>query len=313
MNNAVKYLRVSLLNQCNLACSYCKPKGSTSQVNRKTEPEEYEKAIGILHKMGVRKVRFTGGEPTLYRHLPQLVEFAKSLSNDMQVAITSNGLLLDSQASVLADAGLDSVNISLDTVDPELFTWITGSDSLEKVMRGIAKAIEYIPMVKLNCVVMAGINDHQAESMIRFADSLGVDIRFIEFMPTRHSSTTDTRFVSGADLRKSLPYDLEPITTALSSAARYFRSDQLNIKVGFIDPVSHSFCAHCDRIRLASDGNLYGCLFSGQNFNLLEVLRQGDEPAIAEIHRLVAAKEYAGCSPVGGNPDDLPSFVNIGG
>lgn len=313
MSNLIRYLRVSLINQCNLACSYCKPNSTKSPAVRRTAPSRFREAISLLHGIGIRKVRFTGGEPTLYKELPELVSFAKSLAGDMQVAITSNGLLLDRLAEPLADAGLDSVNISLDTTNRAKFTRVTGSDLLRQVMAGIEAAIRHIPLVKLNCVVMAGVNDDEAETMIRLADSLGTHIRFIEFMPTKLSSGHHNLFVSGSSLRNSLPFQLTLVRGQSSTAARYYVSDKLRIKVGFIDPVSHSFCANCDRIRLTSDGRLYGCLFSGKNFNLLQALEQGDEFASRQVRQLVAAKEYFGCAALNRRPDDLPSFVNIGG
>lgn len=313
MPNLARYLRVSLVNRCNLACSYCQPNGSESPSIKRTDPAIFMQAIGLLCKTGIRKVRFTGGEPTLYKDLPELVSFTKSLADNMQVAVTSNGLLLDRLAEPLAEAGLDSVNISLDTTDPEKFTRITGSDLLTKVIGGIEAAIRYIPQVKMNCVVMAGVNDDEVESMIRLADSLGVDIRFIEFMPAKNPNGHHNLFVSGASIRASLPFKLTRIDAPASAAARYYQSDQLGIRVGFIDPVSHSFCAQCDRIRLASDGRLYGCLFSGNNFNLLNALAKGEAAALQQVQQLVAAKQYLGCSAVNQRPDDLPSFVNIGG
>lgn len=313
MSNLARYLRVSLVNQCNLACSYCKPDGAESLSVKRTAPAKFREAISLLHKVGIRKVRFTGGEPTLYKELPELVSFAKSLSGDMQVAITTNGLLLDRLAELLADAGLDSVNISLDTNNRAKFTRITGSDLLHQVMAGIEAALKHIPLVKLNCVVMAGVNDDETETLIRLADSLGIDIRFIEFMPTKHSNGHHNLYVSGVSLRNSLPYQLTPVEGKSSAAARYYHSDQLQIKVGFIDPVSHSFCANCDRIRLTSDGRLYGCLFSGKNFNLLQALKQGEEFASRQVRQLVAAKEFLGCAAINQRPDDLPSFINIGG
>lgn len=314
MRNLARYLRVSLVNQCNLACSYCKPGGVQNPLVKKTAPGKFSQAIDLLHKIGIRKVRFTGGEPTLYKELPELVSFTKELSEDMLVAMTSNGLLLDQLAQPLADAGMDSINISLDTTDRDKFTCITGSDLFHKVMAGIEAAVKHIPLVKLNCVVMAGVNDDETERMIRLADSLGLDIRFIEFMPTKHDNDHHRLFVSGESLRASLPFELTEIAGKSSTAARYYKSDQLGIKVGFIDPVSHSFCALCDRIRLASDGRLYGCLFSGNNFNLLDALDEGPEAAMNQVEQLVASKEFLGCAAaVDQKLDDLPSFINIGG
>ena len=313
MNNQTRYLRVSLIDQCNLACSYCKPADHQKADRKQTDCDKFSGAIKTLSTIGIRKVRFTGGEPTVYRSLTKLIHETSSLSPEIQVAMTSNGLLLTKMAAELSCAGLGSVNISLDTLDRDKFKRITNVDALHRVIDGIHASQEHFDSVKLNCVAMTGVNDDEFEAMIRFADSIGVDIRFIEFMPTKHNNTHDARFISGATLRASLPFKLIPDATPKSSAARYYRSEELNIRVGFIDPVSHSFCGTCDRIRLASDGNLYGCLFSGNSFNLFDSLENGVETAISEVHKLVANKEFIGCQAVGKGRDNLPSFISIGG
>ncbi len=313
MSNPVRYLRVSLIDQCNLACSYCKPSGHHTTNRRQTDREKFAFAIQTLYTIGVRKVRFTGGEPTVYRELTELIKDTSLLSPVIEIAMTSNGVLLRKLAPLLAKAGLGSVNISLDTLNRDKFKQITRVDALHKVIDGIYASKESIQKVKLNCVVMKGVNDDEFERMIRFADKVGIDIRFIEFMPTKHNSNHDSRFISGGTLRASLPFALTLDKTPKSSAARYYRSEELKIRVGFIDPVSHSFCGSCDRLRLASDGNLYGCLFSGSSFNLFDSLNMGVESAIEEVHKLVANKEFIGCQAVGKGRDDLPSFISIGG
>ena len=312
MPDFARYLRVSLINECNLSCFYCKPAGTSGQPVKRISLSDIIKAVSLLHKLGVRKIRFTGGEPTLFKELPQLVSYAKSLSEDMHVAVTSNGLLLDRRAQSLAEAGLDSVNISLDTTDRDKFISITGVDKLDQVLKGIETTIKHVALVKLNCVVMAGINDHEAENMIRLADTLGIDIRFIEYMPTRQSTNFSERFVSGETLRNSLPFELIPVQGDSSAAARYYRTDRLRINIGFIEPVSHSFCANCNRIRLDSDGHLFGCLFSDRNINLVKALEDGEESALQQVHQLLAAKEFLGCT-FDNRTDNLPSFMNIGG
>lgn len=310
----VRYLRVSLLQGCNFNCFYCRPPAAdASSKNRLTAPEQFEKSIRFLHTLGIRKVRFTGGEPTLYKQLPELIASVKRFDRNITTAITSNGYLLGKLAPRLAEAGLDSINISLDTLDREKFSRITGVDALTQVLEGIRAARDCIPQVKLNCVIMKDVNQDEARQMIEFADDLGIDIRFIEYMPTRHNSSQCRGYLAGDHVRDELPYEFQPIQTASNSAARYYRAENLRVRVGFINPVSHSFCDDCDRLRLTADGNLYGCLFSGKAINLFELLEDNGEEALKRTNEFVASKVRAGCSLLSQNDDYLPSFLNMGG
>ena len=160
---------------------------------------------------------------------------------------------------------------------------------------------------------MKDVNETEARQMIEFADSLGLDIRFIEYMPTKHNSTQCRGYLPGDQLRENLPYVFHPIQTSRSSAARYYRSDKLRVKVGFINPVSHSFCDNCDRLRLTADGNLYGCLFSGRSINLFDLLENDSEEAFKKTNEFVASKVRAGCSVLSQDDDYLPSFLSMGG
>lgn len=308
--NKLRYLRVSLLTGCNLNCFYCRPDDQPEKEEVARRPlEMFEKAIGLLHKLGVEKVRFTGGEPTLYKQLRELIAFTRNLDDSTHIGLTSNGLLLGKLARELAAAGLNSVNISLDTSDATRFKRITGKDAFGKVVAGIDAALEHIETVKLNCVLMRGVNDCDTEALVRFADQRGVDIRFIEFMPSRSAPNRDQRYISGDEIRSRLPFDLTPVDSDPAAAARYYESSQLGIRVGFINPVSHPFCADCDRLRLASDGNLYGCLFSGRAVNLFDLQAMDPDAAAEAVAELVRSKEYLGCA----GAERLPSFIRIGG
>jgi len=229
----IRYLRVSLLQACNFHCSYCRPRGRNALARVPlTSPDDFQRAIAYLHRLGIRKVRFTGGEPTLYRHLPDLVAYTKGLTPPVTVALTTNGWLLTQQASSLAMAGLDGVNISLDTVRPQRFRQIAGTDGLDQVIEGIDAATQYIPTVRLNCVLMRDVNSDETAEMIAFADARRIDIRFIEFMPSRGDSSRDERYISGREVRESLPYLLTAVKSDPADAARYYRSDHLDIFCG---------------------------------------------------------------------------------
>ncbi len=266
-----------------------------------------------MHHLGIQRVRFTGGEPTLYPQVEELIAYTKSLDSSMPVAITTNGRLLKRKARALADAGLDSVNISIDTVDPDKFRAITTVDCFDKVVEGIREAVRVIPNVKLNCVVVKGVNDTESKDMVDFANDLGVDMRFIEFMPTRYSASSNRGFVSGADTMRHIGYAFAPAPTEKASPARYYSSPDLKIQVGFINSVSKPFCTNCNRIRLASDGMLYSCLFSGHRMDLFEMLEDGYQTAETKIDGFMAQKRFVGCHTKAVKGQFLPSLSEIGG
>jgi cyclic pyranopterin phosphate synthase len=307
-----RYLRVSLLSACNLNCSYCLPE-------RQAEPalvasaDKLRPAIECLIRAGIRKVRFTGGEPTLHKDLATLVASVKAMDSDVHAAITTNGVRMMRLAPGLASAGLDSANISLDTLDPVRFHSLTGRDKLNRVLGGIEAATHYINRVKLNCVLVRGTNDAEVPDLIRFADERRLDIRFIEYMPNRFSAPGDPRFISGDEVRRRLPWNLNPLPNKPASAARYYTAPELRIRVGFISPISHPFCGECDRIRLAADGKLYACLFGSGGINLFDVMATGSIGAEGELKKLVGLKRFGGCRGAADKPGDLPSFSMLGG
>jgi cyclic pyranopterin phosphate synthase len=301
------------LPECNLNCFYCRPGVAAKKKHSQVPVTKFAQAIEFLHQSGIRKVRFTGGEPTLYKCLPELIALTKKLDSSVFMAITSNGRLLKKLAPALAEAGLDSINISLDTRDREKFRTITSIDAFDQVNDGIKEAIKFIPAVKLNCVLIKGVNDDEAESLIRYANDLGIDIRFIEYMPTRYRNRDQRGYLSTDVLRSRLPYELYPVEAESSSAATYYRSPDFGIRVGFISPISHSFCSACNRIRLASDGTLYGCLFSPRGINLFNLLENEPSTLNREIRNLMSTKPKQGCSFSAQNRNNLPSFYFMGG
>ncbi|MFH1893762.1 MAG: radical SAM protein [Candidatus Zixiibacteriota bacterium] len=312
ISHTPRYLRVSLLSTCNLQCSYCQPGGKYRPAVLAVE-DKVCSAIRFLHGSGIRKIRFTGGEPTLSKGLCRLVSFVKAMDKDVHTAITSNGVLLESKAKELSRAGLDSANISLDTLDPAKFRALTGSHVLNRVISGIDAAAEYIGDVKLNCVLIRGVNDDEADRLISFANSRGLDIRFIEFMPNRYSASGDPRFVSSEEVRARLPWDFRAAPTGANSAARYFTDPSLGIRVGFISSVSSPFCAGCDRIRLTADGLLQTCLYDSNNINLFDLLADDSRRAQAEFMELARLKRFRGCHNAAKPTTSLPSFSAIGG
>lgn len=307
-----RYLRVSLLSACNLRCSYCLPPGKCRPTIIAPE-DKVRSAIKFLHQSGIKKIRFTGGEPTLYKGLCELVSFVKSLDQDVHTAITSNGVLLGKMAKELSATGLDSINISLDTLNPAKFLSLTGKDYLDRVICGIKAAADNVASVKLNTVLVNGINDDEVEKLITFADDHGLDIRFIEFMPNRYSSPGDPRFISSDEIRRRLPWDFQELPGNSGSASRYYISPSLNIKIGFISSVSRPFCQGCDRLRLTASGRLHTCLYDSGNINLFELLDNDPLQARVDLERLIRSKRIGSLHRTVKAADALPSFSSIGG
>jgi cyclic pyranopterin phosphate synthase len=276
-------------------------------------PDKVCSAVQFLIDQGVKKIRFTGGEPTLYSDLIEMVSFVKKLDKNIHIAITSNGVLLRSKVKSLSAAGLDSINISIDTLDPVKFKTLTGSNNLDKVISGIDAAVEHVKHVKLNCVLIRGVNENEIEELVSFANSRELDIRFIEFMPNRYNASKNPHFISGEEVRKRLPWDLHALPADSNGTAYYYSSSSLNKKVGFINPVTHSFCYSCNRIRLTANGLLYSCLYQSDCIDLFKLLTIDPARARSEYYKLVQSKRFNGCRDYGDSDTSLPSFSIIGG
>lgn len=314
MDNNPKYLRVSLTSGCNFFCGYCRPRGDKSLPPSVSSPvEKLKSTLSLFSSLGVTKIRFTGGEPTIYPRLIEIIRYARSLDSRVKLAMTTNGALLPRLAEPLHQAGLNSVNISLDTLDRTKFERIAGVDAFDKVIDGIHAACKHLQSVKLNCVVIKGSNDDEIEDIVRFADSNGVTVRFIEYMPSRFNNDRSRGYLSAEDMRKILPYDFSPVDDEPGAAARYYKAPGLNHRVGFISPVSHPFCDDCKRIRLAADGRIYGCLFSSRSANIFELIDKSEESAREAVMEAMLNKERIGCAVSSTGQDSYPSFVVMGG
>ncbi len=313
LRDDIRYLRISLTNSCNLNCFYCSPNNEISNRKLVSDYDQLLKSIRFLHSAGVRKIRFTGGEPTLFKKLPELIRAVKEIDNSIYSGLTSNGLLLKNQARSLSQSGLDSINISIDSMIPSKFHEITGKNKLKNVIAGIEESIKYIPNVKLNTVLLKSQNSGEIIDIIEYANELGIDIRLIEFMPSKNVSKYEDNYISGETVRESLPYKLIPLNDYSTSAAYYYKCPELRIRIGFINPVSHPFCGNCNRIRLTSNGFLYGCLFAEDSFNLFESLNIGHRHTMREMKRLINNKNKCGWSDHTISENRLPSFINIGG
>jgi len=276
-------LRVSLTDRCNLRCSYCMPAEGLDWLpdDSVLTDDEVVRLVRIgVERLGIREVRFTGGEPLVRRGLVDIVRRTKELAPSPDVSLTTNALGLARTAQALADAGLDRVNVSLDTVHPETFATITRRDRLADVVAGLeaAHAAGLTP-VKINAVLLRGVNDDQAPELLRWALDHGYELRFIEQMPldAQHDWHRD-RMVTADEIFTALEaeFDLEPAQEPRGSApAELFRVDGGPGTVGVIASVTRPFCGDCDRVRLTADGQVRNCLFAREESDLRSALRDG--------------------------------------
>jgi cyclic pyranopterin phosphate synthase len=293
-------LRISLIDKCNLRCTYCMPAEGMVWL-KKNELLTAEEAVRIadlgVRLFGVRDVRFTGGEPLVRQDLADIIAGVRKLHPEVPISITTNGINLDKRIDSLVEAGLTRVNVSLDTVDRETFKKLTRRDRLPQVIRGLeaAKASGLEP-VKVNAVLMRGINDTGAADLLEWCVTRGYQLRFIEQMPLDADHNWARRnLVSGAEVRERLSqrYDLsvDPVPRGSAPAqlwevrAKGSAPDSPVLgKVGVIASVTESFCAACSRTRITADGKVRSCLFSQEETDLLSVLRSGaSDDEVAEV------------------------------
>lgn len=290
-------LRVSVTDRCNYRCVYCR-EGEDSGPGRprELEWEEWRQVLSVLRRLGIRKLRLTGGEPLLRRGLTDFIASLRPLGFD-DVAMTTNGHLLAGMAAELCAAGLNRITISLDSVEPEKFARITRvRGGWEKVRAGIAAAqAAGLSPVKINAVLLRGFNDDEIEAFAEFARRERVTVRFIEFMPLEEGRLwTPEIVVSMREIldRLQARYPLQPLAGESSETARRFRfADGAPGEIGIIAPVTQPFCGHCSRIRLTADGKLRTCLFSLREWPLASALQAGEAALAALIRRAVEHKE----------------------
>lgn len=284
----ISYLRVSVTDLCNLRCKYCMPaegipKRSHNEILRLEEVEEIVRAAAEL---GIRKVRITGGEPLVRPGVIELCRQISAIPGIEELAITTNGLLLERYAEQLAQAGVHRVNISLDTLRPDRFSEITRGGSLEQVLRGISAARQAgLTPIKINTVLIGGFNEDEIIPLVEQTRTKDVEVRFIELMPLGPgASFPPEAYLPCSAVLRCVP-ELEKMDRA-SGVARLYRLPNGIGRVGLISPVSCDFCAQCDRIRLTSDGKLKPCLHSDQEIPLRglhgDSLRQALQDAICQ-------------------------------
>lgn len=254
----IDYLRISLTDRCNLRCIYCMPEEGVEHTSH-NEILRYEEILRIAKasaSLGVKKVRLTGGEPLIRKGITGLVKSLKTIEGIEEVSITTNGVLLEKMVEELADSGLNRVNLSLDSLKADKFKAITRYADLNEVLRGMKHAIERNLKVRINVVLMKGINDDEVLDFVDLIKKYPVDVRFIELMPIGRG--TEFIGISNEDLIvkiRTSGYELKEIKyKAGQGPARYFELQGAHGDLGFISPMSHQFCETCNRIRLTSEG-----------------------------------------------------------
>ena len=297
------YLRLSVTDRCNLRCSYCRPASGPpeSAPLQSADNAELVDLVRLVHEeTGIHKLRLSGGEPLLYPCLTDVIEQLRSLLPEATLAVTTNGVLLAKSAAVLRSAGLDSVNISLDSLDPDRFRHLTGGGNLESTVQGIRTAAAAgFSALKINAVLIRRVNGDQLPELVRFAAELGAEIRFIELMPYGHGAELFRSDYLAADealdsLERAFQYLGAAQPTGTAERHR-FLVDGRGVTVGLITPVSRPFCSHCDRLRLNRSGRLYVCRRQSHGVDLLDPLRAGDERTVRQrIRDAISGKQDPG-------------------
>jgi cyclic pyranopterin phosphate synthase len=290
---AIGDLRVSVTDRCNFRCQYCMPAEGLPWLERSEllTFEEIERLVRVLVPLGIRSVRLTGGEPLVRRELPKLISMLSAIDGLEDLSLTTNGYLLARMADELVEAGLERINVSLDSLSRDRFFQITRRDSLPQVIEGL-QALERFPelgAVKVNCVAMRGFTEEEVLPFAELARRKPYQVRFIEFMPldADHAWSED-RVLTGAEVREIIEqvHPLEPVESEPHATAKVWRFRDGRGEIGFVNPVSEPFCADCDRIRLTAEGKLRTCLFSLHETDLRAPLRDGaDDGQLVEAIR----------------------------
>ncbi|HVW17022.1 MAG TPA: GTP 3',8-cyclase MoaA [Solirubrobacteraceae bacterium] len=280
----IRDLRLSVTDRCNFRCQYCMPAEGLPWVERDglLSFEEHERVVALLVQMGIASVRLTGGEPLVRRDFPKLAaRLARVGGPDLDLAVTTNGFLLERDAAALVDAGVRRFNVSIDSLQRDRFFAMTRRDALPRVLRGLEALCAFADRVtiKVNAVAIRGFTEQEVLPFAALARERAVEVRFIEFMPLDADRAWDmSQVLTGAEVLEIVGrrWELEELEREPSATARVFRfADGGAGRIGFVNPVSEPFCGDCDRIRMTADGRLRTCLFSLRETDLLTPLRAG--------------------------------------
>ena len=277
----VNYLRVSVTDRCDLRCVYCM-KEKMQFLPRKDilTLEEIERLCDNFIDLGVEKIRLTGGEPLVRSDIIKLIEKLNSkkyITSLKEITLTTNGTLLKKYAGQLKDNGIDRINVSLDTINPEKYNKITRFGNIEKVFDGINEALDKGIKIKINTVVIKDFNEDEIEELINWTDLKNIDLTFIEVMPMEETDISrEYQFTSLTEIFNKLnkKYQFKKSNYKTGGPARFYVSDSLKTKIGFISPLTNNFCASCNRVRISSTGKLFMCLGQNDYVDFMEIMRK---------------------------------------
>lgn len=290
LNRKIDYLRISVIDRCNLRCVYCMPEEGIESIphDEILTYDEILRICEIVSELGIRKIKITGGEPLVRKDIVNLIRDIKNIDKIEQVTLTTNGILLHEMLDDLYDAGIDAINISLDTLNKDNFKKITRRDGLEKVLMSIDKAYDLGIRVKINCLAIRDFNLRELVEIASFAKDREIDVRFIELMPIgfgkKYTQIDNDEILSILESRFGT---FEIVTEKRGNGpAKYYRNQNMKGCIGFISAISHEFCESCNRIRLTSSGFLKLCLHYNKGIDLKEPIRNGisDEDLKKLIH-----------------------------
>ena len=318
----LNYLRLSVTDRCNLRCNYCMPCEGINFAERKTllSYEEMLRLSSIFKKLGVKKIRITGGEPFVRK---DLTYFLKSLRNDVGIEgihITTNGTFNERQFKILNEIDINSINLSLDSLDRENFMRITRRDQFEKVWKNFEKLVDHGIKTKINVVVQKGINDHEIIPFVRLTENIPVTVRFIETMPFNGSDEkVEDRFMNYKEILKIVlkAFDAYQIDSSDPSSSLNYSIQDHEGSIGIIPAYSRSLCGQCNRLRLTATGEFRTCLYADSKLNLRDILRSGasDQQISELIVKAVLQKHLNGFEAQSqrANETITESMVSIGG
>lgn len=283
----LNYVRISVTDRCNMRCIYCMPPEGVNLVAHE-DILRYEEILQLCHvfkELGLKKIRFTGGEPLVRKGIGLFLIEAREQFPDMEIALTTNGLLLTNHLEELVKSNINSLNVSLDTLNSQKFFNLTKIDGLNLALDGIRQSLSHgIENIKLNTVLIKGFNDKEVPELLSFSKKEGVLLRFIEFMPLNDNLWSDKRFISASEitsiLKKYGEWDKIEKKSPFDGPAKYYKNRETGQKVGIISAVSDHFCKSCNRLRVSATGYLKNCLFSDQDLPLRHLLDNKDNEAL---------------------------------
>ena len=281
----VNYLRISVTERCNFRCQYCMPEKPFSWVPKENllSFEELFLFVKVAIDGGVTKIRLTGGEPLLRENLDSFIKMINEYKSGLDLALTTNAYLLPQAAQRLKDAGLKRLNISLDSLKPEVAAKIAGKDVLDQVFKGIDKALEVGLKVKINMVPLKGVNDDEILDVLDYCKARGIKVRFIEYMENAHADQT-LKGMHGKEILEKVKerHTIKALgREGASPSFNYVLED--GTEFGLIDPHKHDFCENCNRIRLTAEGNLIPCLYFDEALSIAESVKKGDIQGAADV------------------------------